>query len=101
MSDRESTARSRELGKELQDRRREARLTATELGLMLGWSASKVSRVEAGLSAPTEVDLVHYLARCGAPYKDVNNLLELCQEVRSGTGYWARPLDASRMPEML
>lgn len=69
MSTREPTALTRELGNELKTRRLATGLKADELGAKMQWSPTKISRVETGQRLIDEVDLVFYLAHCGAKSK--------------------------------
>ncbi|WP_158073471.1 helix-turn-helix domain-containing protein [Actinophytocola xanthii] len=77
----------RELGEELRNHRQAAGLSGQQLADRLGWSASKVSRIENGILGVTEVDLVRYVAYCGLPSKEVDRLLELHREPGT-SGYW-------------
>lgn len=78
MSDlRESTARTRELGSELRRVRENARYSGKELATKLGWSQSKVSRMETGSRTISEVDAATYLAYCGVAGDELNRILEL------------------------
>lgn len=77
MGTHDSSARSREVGVELRRRREQARLTGTDLGKQLGWSVSKVSRMEAGLVAVSEVDAARYLTYCGVPKEELEDVLDL------------------------
>jgi transcriptional regulator with XRE-family HTH domain len=63
----ESTACSRELGFELRRRRELIGLTSVELADRMGWTHSKISRLETGLRGAAETDVVQYLARLGFP----------------------------------
>jgi transcriptional regulator with XRE-family HTH domain len=95
---RESTARTRELGAELRRVREEARYTGHELALKLGWSASKVSRMETGARNTSEVDAAIYAAFCGAGPEKLGHLLELAAE--PDTGYRLHP-HGERLPDEL
>jgi transcriptional regulator with XRE-family HTH domain len=89
----ESTACSRELGYELRRRRDTAGMTATELAELMGWTHSKMSRLETGLRSAAETDVVQYLAHLGYSYNDMRPLRALCRESARDLGYWlASPL---------
>lgn len=86
---RDSTARARELGGELKGARERVRLKAAELAEILGWSPTKLSRVESGSRGVSEVDAARYLASCRVPRGEVNRLLDLARE--TDDGYRLRP----------
>jgi transcriptional regulator with XRE-family HTH domain len=73
---RESTARTRELGSELRRIREEARYTAHELAKKLGWSPSKVSRMETGDRNTTELEVAVFVAFCGVLGDDLARMLD-------------------------
>jgi transcriptional regulator with XRE-family HTH domain len=81
----ESTARTRELGNELQRRRKASGLRGNDLAGKLQWSATKVSRIETGQRGVDEVDVVFYLAHLGAKKEDLDEILPLC---RDDQGFW-------------
>ncbi len=87
MSDRESTARAREIGAELRRLREGAGRTAREFAEVVGWSSSKVSRVEAGLRGVTEIDVVRFAAYCRALPTETDDLVARCREADI-SGYW-------------
>lgn len=87
MSDRESTARSRELGVELRKLRERTGSTAFEFARIVGWSNSKVSRIETGLRGITEIDVVRYAAYCRAAPGEVEDLVARCIEAEV-PGFW-------------
>ena len=95
---RESSARSRELGAELAKRRKKARYTTSDLARQLGWSASKVSRMESGERGQSEVDVAVYLAFCGVLREDLDVLLAMARETDDGT--WLQP-HGERLPDEL
>jgi transcriptional regulator with XRE-family HTH domain len=74
-----SSARGRELGVELRRRREEANLLAYDLAHQLGWSASKVSRMENGARGVSEVDAAIYLTFCGVRKEELEELLDLAR----------------------
>jgi transcriptional regulator with XRE-family HTH domain len=76
----DSSARSRELGVELRKRREAARWRANDLAYQLGWSATKVSRMESGERGVSEVDAAIYLTFCGVLREELDDLLNLARE---------------------
>lgn len=98
MALRESTARTRELGAELRKVRETARYTGKELAWKLGWSASKVSRMETGDRNTSEVDAAVYAAFCGATGDELQRLLDLARECDDGHWLHAR---GDRLPDEL
>jgi transcriptional regulator with XRE-family HTH domain len=87
MSDRESTARARELGAELRKIRESTGYSAFEFAKIVGWSNSKVSRIETGLRGITEIDVVRYAAYCRATPAEMEDLVARCREAEI-PGYW-------------
>lgn len=79
-----STAHGRELGAELRRIREGAGYSGHELARRLGWSASKVSRLEAGRTNVSEVDVAIFLARCDATNEEINRLVALARETEDG-----------------
>jgi transcriptional regulator with XRE-family HTH domain len=87
MSDRESTARARELGSELRKIRESTGMSAFDFASVVGWSNSKVSRVETGMRGITEIDVVRYAAYCKATVAEMDDLIARCREAEI-PGYW-------------
>src|SRR2546423_1571051 len=85
MDDRETTARSRELGEELRRVREAADFNASRLARKLGWSPSRVSRLESGKRGASELDVAIFLAVCGVTGPKLDRLLELCKEAYTQT----------------
>jgi transcriptional regulator with XRE-family HTH domain len=85
MKDHESTARSRELGEELRRVRELAGLSATHLARKLGWSQSRISRLETGKRGASELDVAVFLAVCQVTGKELERLVGLCKEVYTQT----------------
>jgi hypothetical protein len=85
----ESTARKRELGSELRTVRQRAKISERELGRMLDWPHSKVSRGENGLQDLTELDAAIYTTACRTSGPERDRLIELARY--SGDPYWVRP----------
>lgn len=73
----DSSARSREIGEQLRKRRVAAGIGASELANRLGWSPSKVSRIESGQIGVSERDATIYLAVCGVLKDELTELLDL------------------------
>lgn len=88
MSTREPTALTRELGHELKTRRLASGMKADDLAVKMQWSPAKISRIETGQRLMDEVDLVFYLAHCGAKKQDLDELLPLNRDV--GRGWWMK-----------
>jgi transcriptional regulator with XRE-family HTH domain len=95
---RDSTARTRELGAGLRLVREAARYTGNELAKKLGWSPSKVSRMETGDRNTSEVDAAVYAAFCGATGQDLDRLLDLARKVDDR--YWLHAR-GERLPDEL
>lgn len=87
MGEHMSPAQARELAEELRHYREILGVPAYELADRLGWSASKLSRVENGLSPISEVDVVRYGAHCGISGEGIEALLDLCRDP-GAAGYW-------------
>lgn len=86
----DSTARGRELGAELRRRRKQIGLNGAEMAHKLGWSPSKVSRLETGARrGASEVDIAVYLANCRVPRAELDTLLDLYNQ--DDDGYWLQP----------
>ncbi|MBA0127718.1 helix-turn-helix domain-containing protein [Haloechinothrix sp. YIM 98757] len=85
----DSTARARELGAELRHARETIGLSGVEMARRLGWSHSKVSRMESGQRSASEVDTAIYLSSCGVARAELERLLELARQ--ADDGYWVRP----------
>lgn len=98
MALRESTARTRELGAELRRVRESARYTGHELAKKLGWSPSKVSRMETGDRNASEVDAAVFLAFCGVTGDELHRLLDLSKE--SDDHHWLHAR-GERLPDEL
>lgn len=70
----------------MRKRRERARLTGTELGTALGWSATKISRMESGLVTVSEVEAAIYLTYCGVHKEELDDILDLVRG--PDTGMW-------------
>jgi transcriptional regulator with XRE-family HTH domain len=80
MSELQTTGRRREVGAELRRIRKEREWPAYKLAERLRWTASHISRSEAGKRRVTDVDVGHYLGMCGAGADVLEDLLELVNE---------------------
>lgn len=78
---RDSTARTRELGAELRKIRETARYSGKEVAWKLGWTQSKVSRMESGDRGVSEVDAAVYAAFCGAVGEQLQRVRDLARKV--------------------
>jgi transcriptional regulator with XRE-family HTH domain len=93
-----TTVRSRELGDELRRVRKYRGLTAAQLAHEIGWSESKVSRVETGKTGCSEVEAAIFLARCGVLRRELDRIIALCRGDEKGA--WLRDHGA-RLPDEL
>jgi transcriptional regulator with XRE-family HTH domain len=84
-----STAMSRELGHEMRRRRDATGLTLRDLAETLGWSTSRMCRIENGTAPVSDVELTHYLAHAGLSLAETLELVRFRQS--SGHGYWLSP----------
>lgn len=100
MPRRSATVRGRGLGIELQRLRRRAALSCKAAGEQLGWSASKVSRLETGHRGITSEDVSALLVVYGITGAERDRLLGMAQRADE-PGWWAtgdqRLTDQSRM----
>jgi transcriptional regulator with XRE-family HTH domain len=87
MGEQMGAAQAHELGMELRRIREAAGLRGHELADRLGWSITKVSRVENGLTGITALDAVRYSAHCGVDADRIDGLVEMCREP-GAPGYW-------------
>jgi transcriptional regulator with XRE-family HTH domain len=83
---------------ELRKRRERAGLTGAELAARLGWSGSKVSRMESGTVAVSEVDAAIYLTYCDVRKKELDDVLNLVRAPDTNT--WLQE-HGTRMPDEL
>lgn len=81
------TVRRRRLAAELRRLRERAELTGDQVAERVGWSASKLSRIENAHIAPRAAEIRKLLALYGVEGKSVEELLALAQEA-AGKGWW-------------
>lgn len=93
-----ASARRRELGDELRRVRLATGMSATLLADRLGWSASKLSRIESGKTSCDEVEAAMLLGYCRAEPKEISRILALCTEHDDGS--WLQS-HGSRLPDQL
>lgn len=77
MGERPSTARSRDLGKELVRVRKAKGLNGNDIAKKLGWERGKVTRAELGKQAIEELDLVAWLMACEVQRPELHRLVEI------------------------
>lgn len=63
-------------------------MSSAELADRLGWSHSKMSRLETGWRGAAETDVVQYLSRLGFAAQEMRGLRALCRESARDLGYW-------------
>lgn len=97
-TERNTTARKRELGDELRRARVRAGMTGLELAERLTWSTSKLSRIETGKGSCTEAEAAIILGYCRAPIEDVKRILPLCDGDEEGA--WLQAF-GHRLPDEL
>ena len=98
MAEDKVTAHGRELGEELRRRRTAAGYLGKELAFRLGWSTTKVSRVEVGARAISEADIIMYLASCGLSEAEIDPILDLARQGRQDHRFQAH---GGQLPEEL
>lgn len=85
------SARHRELGAELRNRRLAAGVTVRQVSEDTGWNRAKVGRMESGRYPTSAVEAVLYLGACGVYRAQALDLLQLCREAENGSRYWLSP----------
>ncbi len=90
-TERHTTVRSRELGAELREARTRINLKADKLSKSLGWSASKVSRLEHGQRGASDFDLGALLGRLEIDAASRTRIRRLIHE--QDLGYFLRTHD--------
>lgn len=82
------TARHRRLAAELRRLREHAELTPETAAGILGWSRTKLVRIETAKTMPSVADVGHILETYGGPAAIRAALLELARDIRT-RGWWA------------
>ncbi|WP_328742208.1 helix-turn-helix transcriptional regulator [Streptomyces caniferus] len=77
----------RKIARQLGQLRRDAGLTGYELASRCGWSQSKVSRIEAGRTRPSDRDLAEWCQACDRP-EDAADLIEAARTADSMYREW-------------
>ncbi|MBC6448973.1 helix-turn-helix domain-containing protein [Actinokineospora xionganensis] len=88
---RDASVRARELGAALKAARSKVGFHGNEIAERLGWSTSKVSRMETGDRACGKLDVATYLAYCGVVGDELARLIDMAEEPDSGL--WSQGLD--------
>lgn len=81
------TVRLRRLARELRQLRENTGLTTKDVALRLGWSHSKMSRIETARTAPSVADVTSILELYGTPTQQRAALLDLTRGARQ-RGWW-------------
>ncbi|MGH3768008.1 MAG: helix-turn-helix domain-containing protein [Pseudonocardiaceae bacterium] len=81
------TIRRRRLGSALRRLREEGGLTTTEVGERLGWSHSKISRIETSKTPVTSADVANLVKHYEIPSEESEALLKLAREAKQ-RGWW-------------
>ncbi|MEU9890752.1 helix-turn-helix transcriptional regulator [Sphaerisporangium sp. NPDC051011] len=81
------TVRHRRLGRELRRLREQAGLSVAEVAVQLGWSPSKVNRIENARIAPSTSDVGNACDLFGADSVTKAGLIQLCRDA-SQRGWW-------------
>lgn len=84
----EQIAARRRLGAELRGLREDAYRSGQDLGTALGWSQSKVSRIEQARTLPSVDDVRALLRELRVPAGDQERLLQLAEEAAGEPGSW-------------
>lgn len=87
MSMKSPTVRHRRLGRELRRLRENAGLSVTEVAVQLGWSVSKVNRIENARIALTAANVGHACDLFGADSATKAGLIQLCKDA-AVRGWW-------------
>ncbi len=95
MTGRHTTTRSRQLGAELKRVREQTGYSARDLARALGWSESKVARMENGERGASEVAVATYLAYFHVVGEEMDRLLAMCRDI------WAKDWLQPNLPQEL
>ena len=74
--------------------REQVGMAAKDLAVMLGWHASKVSKIETGKQTPTDDDVRQWLAALGASDELVEQMRDQLRDLRIAQSAWRRQLRA-------
>ncbi|GAB3446622.1 helix-turn-helix domain-containing protein [Actinophytocola sediminis] len=80
-------AQARELAAEMRNNREAMEVSEHVLAGLLGWSVSKLTRVEHGLEPVSEIDVVRHTANCGGTTEMIEGMLDLCRDP-GAPDYW-------------
>ncbi|HEX3789351.1 MAG TPA: helix-turn-helix transcriptional regulator [Pseudonocardiaceae bacterium] len=94
-----STARSRDLGKQLMMLRQSVGFTTMSLAAGIGTGAPTVSKVENGLRKMSDVKLIQYLTLCGLKADEVGPYLDLAH--RPEDGYYVSAFNGRMSDELI
>ncbi|MFC0530418.1 helix-turn-helix domain-containing protein [Phytohabitans kaempferiae] len=86
----------RELATRLRDLRKAAGLSTTQLAAQLGWSQSKVSKIENGRTKPAVADVNAWLTAVDAPASQRPELLDMAESIQVASIIWDRTLGGGR-----
>ncbi|WP_156046087.1 helix-turn-helix domain-containing protein [Herbidospora cretacea] len=84
-----ATPRRRRLGQQLRKLREATGMTGAQVAKPLDWSAAKVSRIENGLTLPSEDDVVALVAAYGGDEPVLSQILRLRRDAAQ-KGWWER-----------
>lgn len=82
------TVRRRRLAAELRRLRERADLTGDQVAEQVGWSASKLSRIENAHSGPRPAEIKRLLSLYGVEGRSADELVALAQEANTLKGWW-------------
>ncbi|MBT8225036.1 MAG: helix-turn-helix domain-containing protein [Dactylosporangium sp.] len=85
-----------ELAARLRELRERAEISTTRLGSMLGWSQSKVSKIENGRTRPAVADVQAWLDAVDAPADLRAELLDMAESIQVASVIWNRTLPGGR-----
>ena len=85
------------LASQLRDLRRAGSMTGTSLGHQLGWTQSKISKIETGRQMPTEDDVVAWANGCHADDDTLRALLGLLAEAQGIHREWRQQVRLGQM----
>lgn len=83
-----TSPKRRRLSAALRGRRERAGLSTAELAERLGWSQSKVSKLETGRTRPAPTDVAAWAKACQADAAIIDALVDLAEDVATETASW-------------